>query len=360
MRMQRVGFLLIVLLLTACTAAPPPAPTPVPPTAAPTATEVPQLTPVTIGNTGNTADAPLFIAYEKGYFRDQGLDIKFQYFQSANDTIAPLGAGQLDVGAGAISAGLFNAVARGIDVKLVADKGQHSGSPVNGFTSAVVLVVPKGDLDKYHTLSDIKGKTVALNSTGTGNEIMLDRGLQAIGLSTKDITIKTLAFPDMLPALTTHSVDLAVEIEPFVTQGQAKDILEPWLKSEDLYAGQEGGVLIYGSSLTKQHPDIGDRFMVGYIKGVRDYYEAFGAKHKDRDQIATMVAKNASVKDVSLYSKMQFDPIDPDGYVNAEPVQYDLDWYASHGYVQEKPSMNQVIDNTFVDHALTTLGRYTP
>jgi NitT/TauT family transport system substrate-binding protein len=360
--MQRAGFLVctVLLLMTACTAAPPPAPTAVPTPAAPAATEAPQLTPVTIGNTGNTADAPLFIAYEKGYFRDQGLDVKFQYFQSANDTIAPLGAGQLDVGAGAISAGLFNAVARGVDVKLVADKGQHSGNAQNGFNSAVVLVVPKGDLDKYHSLADLKGKTVALNSTGTGNEIMLDRGLQSVGLSTKDITVKTIGFPDMLAALTTHGVDVAVEIEPFVTQGAAKDILEPWLKSEDLYAGQEGGVLIYGTTMTKQHPDVGDRFMVAYIKGIRDYYEAFGSKHKDQDQIATLVAKNASVKDVSLYSRMQWDPIDPDGYVNADPVAYDLDWYASHGYVQEKPNMAQVIDNTFVDHALTTLGRYTP
>jgi NitT/TauT family transport system substrate-binding protein len=164
----------------------------------------------------------------------------------------------------------------------------------------------------------------------------------------------------MLAALTTHGVDVAVEIEPFVTQGASKDILEPWLKSEDLYAGQEGGVLIYGTTMTKQHPDVGDRFMTAYIKGIRDYYEAFGSKHKDQDQIAALVAKNASVKDISLYSKMQWDPIDPNGYVNADPVQYDLDWYASHGYVQEKPNLSQVIDNTFVDHALTTLGRYTP
>jgi NitT/TauT family transport system substrate-binding protein len=355
--MHRVALLLTtVLVLSACAAPSPPAS----PTAAPAATEAAQVTQVTIGNTGNTADAPLFIAYEKGYFREQGIELVFKYFQSANDAIAPLGAGQLDVGAGAISAGLFNAVARGVDVRLVADKGQHSGSPVNGFTSAVVLVVPKGDLGKYKTLADIKGKTIALNSTGTGNEVMLDRGLQAYGLSNKDITIKPISFQDMLPALSTHAVDLGVEIEPFVTQGQTNGILEPWLKSEELYAGQEGGVLLFGTNLTKQRPDVGDRFMVAYIKGIRDYYDAFGLKHKDQDQIAAMIAKNTAVKDVSLYARMAWDPIDPNGYVNAEPVAYDLDWYASHGYVQEKPNLSQVIDNTFVDHALTILGRYTP
>jgi NitT/TauT family transport system substrate-binding protein len=357
-----------LLLLAACAsppaaapaAAPTAAPTVAPATAAPAQAEPTQMTQVSIGNTGNTADAPLYIAYEKGYFREQGIDASFKYVQSAGDAIAPLGAGQLDVSAGAISAGLFNAVARGVDVKIVADKGVHSGSPVNGFTSAVILVVPKADVAKYRTLADIKGKTVALNSTGTGNEVMLDRGLQAIGLSNKDINIKPLGFPDMLPALTTHGVDLAVEIEPFVTQGQANGILEPWIKSEELYAGQEGGVLIFGTSLTKQHPDVADRFMIAYIKGVRDYYEAFGAKHKDQEQIAALIAKNSNVKDPALYAKMSWDPIDPNGYVNADPVAYDLDWYATHGYVQERPNLAQVIDNTFVDHALTVLGKYTP
>lgn len=349
-----------LLLLAACAApatpAPPPTATPAPAAAAPAG----QLTQISIGLTGNTADAPMFIAQEKGYFRDQGLDPNFKIFQSANDAVAPLGAGQLDVGAGAISAGFFNAVARGVDIKLVADKGQHSGSPVNGFTSAVILVVPKGDEGKYTSLADLKGKTVALASTGSGNEVMLDKGLQTVGLSNKDIDIKPLGFPDMLPALTTHGVDLAVEIEPFVSQGVANGILVPWLKSEELYAGQEGGVLLFGASLTKQRPDLGDKFMTAYIKGIRDYTEAFGLHHKDQDQIAAMIAAHTNVKDVSLYSKMGWDYIDPNGYVNAEPVQEDLDWYASHGYVQEKPNLSQVIDNTFVDHALTTLGRYSP
>src|SRR5947209_4874210 len=139
------GLSCALLLLAACAVPAAPAPTATP---APTAAPAAQLTQLSVGLTGNTADAPMFIAQEKGYFREQGLDLNFKIFQSANDAVAPLGAGQLDIGAGAISAGFFNAVARGVDIKLVADKGQHSGSPINGFTSAVILVVPKGEEGK--------------------------------------------------------------------------------------------------------------------------------------------------------------------------------------------------------------------
>jgi NitT/TauT family transport system substrate-binding protein len=360
MKLLRTG---VIMLLAAACSAPAQAPPPPTPTSAPAPTAAPEangLTEIRIGITGNTADAPLFIAQDRGYFKEQGLKLAYTRVQSANDTVAPVGAGQLEAGGGAISAGLFNAIARGVDVRIVADKGQHSGSPVNGFTSAVVLTVPKQDADVYKTLADVKGKTISLASTGSGNEIMLDKGLQGVGLSNKDVTLKTLSFADELSALSTHSVDLAVEIEPFVTQGVTKGILVPWKKSEELYAGQQGGVLFFGPSMAKLGADVGDRFMVAYIKGIRDYYEAYGAKHKDQDAISAILANNTDVKDASLYARMGWDYIDPNGYVNSPAVGEDLDWYAAHDYVQQKPDLARVIDNSHVDHALGVLGKYAP
>src|SRR5262245_2368065 len=77
---------------------------------------------ITVGATSSTSDAPIYIADKKGYFRDEGLDVKVTNFRSAADMVAPLGAGQIEAGAGSASAGLYNAVARGIKIKIVADK----------------------------------------------------------------------------------------------------------------------------------------------------------------------------------------------------------------------------------------------
>ena len=62
------------------------------------------------------------VAQKRGYFRDEGLDVNFVVFASAAQMIAPFAAGDLDAAAGAPSAGLHNAVARGIDIRMVADK----------------------------------------------------------------------------------------------------------------------------------------------------------------------------------------------------------------------------------------------
>ena len=78
---------------------------------------------VHVGIANASSDVAFFIADKKGYFRQEGIDARFVPFDSGAKMVAPLGAGQLDVAGGSPSAGLYNAVVRGIGIKVVADKG---------------------------------------------------------------------------------------------------------------------------------------------------------------------------------------------------------------------------------------------
>src|SRR5437868_3372150 len=95
-----------------------------------------QLAEVSVGTASSISDGPIYIAENKGYFREEGLNVKTVEFTSATYMVAPLGAGQLDVGGGAPSAGLYNAVARGIKLKIVADKA--SSQPGYGVNQILV------------------------------------------------------------------------------------------------------------------------------------------------------------------------------------------------------------------------------
>ena len=121
---------------------------------------------ITVGATSSTSDAPIFIADKKGYFREEGLEVKVVNFRSAADMVAPLGAGQLEAGAGSASAGLYNAVARGIRIKIVADKA--SSPPGYGGTK---ILVRKDHVDsgRYKSLKDLKGMKFAMNAPGVSN-----------------------------------------------------------------------------------------------------------------------------------------------------------------------------------------------
>src|SRR5215469_18245314 len=78
-----------------------------------------------VGTIGASSDSPFFIADKRGYFKDEGLTVKFIRFDSAAKAMAPLGTGELAVASGATSAALYNAVKRGVPLKIVADKASN-------------------------------------------------------------------------------------------------------------------------------------------------------------------------------------------------------------------------------------------
>ena len=80
------------------------------------------LTKLLVAHEGYSTDGPIYIAQERGYFREQGLDVELRRFASTADQIAALGTGQLAVGVGGVNAALFNAVAGDVPIRIVADK----------------------------------------------------------------------------------------------------------------------------------------------------------------------------------------------------------------------------------------------
>ena len=78
---------------------------------------------VKAGIVNQISDAGIYIAVQRGYFKELGLDVELVVFQSAATMIGPLGTGELDVGGGATAAGLWNAEQRNIGIRAVADKG---------------------------------------------------------------------------------------------------------------------------------------------------------------------------------------------------------------------------------------------
>src|SRR5204863_5556504 len=134
--------------------------------------------------TSSTSDAPIYIADKKGFFRNEGLDVNVSNFRSAADMVAPLGAGQIQAGAGSASAGLYNAVARGIKIKVVADKA--SSPPGYGATKILIRKdhVTSG---RYREIKDLKGMKFAMNAPGVSNTSTLNTLLKYVGLNYSDV-----------------------------------------------------------------------------------------------------------------------------------------------------------------------------
>src|SRR5271165_6742365 len=114
---------------------------------------------VHVGIIGVVSDIALVMADKKGYYREEGITADFTQFDSGAKMVAPLGAGQLDVGAGATSAGLYNAVNRGINIKITADKATNTAAySYKGILVRKALI----DSGKFKTFADLKGLKVGV------------------------------------------------------------------------------------------------------------------------------------------------------------------------------------------------------
>src|SRR5579863_74977 len=110
-----------------------------------------------------TAQAPLFIAQDMGYFAQQGLDIAFQFIGGGTINLQVLAIKQADIATGSPGPGLWNAVARDIPVKITAAISSLSPDPATGFTSALWLTLPTHPSDgSIKTYADLKGKRIGI------------------------------------------------------------------------------------------------------------------------------------------------------------------------------------------------------
>ena len=71
-----------------------------------------------------------------------------------------------------------------------------------------------------------------------------------------------------------------------------------------------------------------------------------------------ILTEATSLKDPALWEKIVPSGLNPDGYLNLESLNENLDWYVDRGVVRARPDMSAVVDNSFADYAIQKLGRY--
>ena len=269
---------------------------------------------VTWGTLRVTGEAPVFIALEKGYFKEQGLDVDVQFPGDASTIVSLLSTGRVDVLSGSPSPGFWNVVGRGVPLKIVLPIGSISGGRTPGFTSGVWLVISKQAQASgaIKTFADLRGKTIAVPGFGLSGDIVLDHALRLGGLTRKDVTLKSLSFAQIPAAISNGAVDAAIENDPFATVGAEQGLFVRWKNGAEIYPGQVAAAVVYGPSLLEKGHDVGVRLAIAFTKAARDYNEAFGPKHRNTAEIVGILTKYTTDKDPSLYPKLAWNYLDPE------------------------------------------------
>ncbi len=310
---------------------------------------------VNVGVIGVSGEGPFYIALHKGYFKELGLDIKTHKFASAAKMMAPMAGGQLHMAtSGGINVGFFNAVIRGLPIVLAAGSSQYPP----GHSGQYFLL--RTDLkDKVKSIKDVKGKVFALNASRSPNLYIIGKVLEANGLKLSDITLKNIPFPNMAVAFDRKAIDFAIQVEPLASLIAAKGFAVKWQEMSKLLFNpyMQISAVYFNSDWARKNSEQSRKFMVGQLRGIREYYTA-NEKGPNRDEVIKIFTIYTRVKNPKLYQGMQWSYIDPNGRILLESVQDQINWYHKNKYLTEKVPLNKVYDYTYLNHAISVLGEW--
>jgi NitT/TauT family transport system substrate-binding protein len=310
---------------------------------------------VRIGVVNLVSDVPFSIAERRGYFKEEGLKAELIVFDSGAKMIAPLGAGQLDAGGGATSAGLYNAIERGVNVRIVADKGTNTAEySYKGLLVRKDLIASK----KFTSLSDLKGKRVAIVANGAADNSVLHEALAKANLTEKDVEVVYLPFSQHRIAFHNEAIDAAISGEPELTMTVRAGEAVLFSGISDFYPIHQTAVVLFGSTLMQDRAT-GTKVLRAYLRGVRDYV----ASLKDgkiagpgADEMIAEVSATTGNNDRAVLREMVAAYIDPTGTMNVPSLQRDLDFFKSQGLVKGGLTLSGAVDTSFVEGLRPTMG----
>lgn len=329
--------LLIVSMaaLTACVSQAPAAP-PVSP--APSISPSAALTNVKVGYLPITSFGPIFLAQEQGYFARQGIGVELVKFQSGAAALPSLINGDIAVSGGALSPGFVNAISKGARVRIVADKGRTSP----GSCTANGLLVRKDlyDSGAVRQASDLRGRTIMVSADSSYG---LSRVLALGNLTTDDVKVIDMDFASGMVALKNGAIDAGIIPEPYLTQTLNSNSAVVLIPAQ-VYAPDWPTPLYYGPAILDKDPDLGRRFMIAYLLGVKKYNEG-------KTEQNLQVLANYTLLDRELLNQTCWYPVASDGDLPRQPVREYMDWMYANKKITLNPEDDQLFDMSYITYA---------
>jgi len=308
---------------------------------------------VVIAEDGSASGAGFYIAKERGYFEDYNIDVEFAVFSNSDEMLPALASGDVDIAGGVSTASFFNAIAQGIDVKIIADKGHNV--PGKSYFS---FVIGNHMVDEIKNYEDFKGKKIAISSKNSIDEFIYQEMLKHAGLTSEDVELVLLAdFGSMLGAIENGSIDAALQIEPLIAQGIENEFHQRFGDATD-YAPESQIAMVLGSpQFMNDEKDVSLRFMAAYLKGVRDYNDAF-IKGENKEEIIDIMIQHTSLKDAALWEKVYVTGLDPDGKMFLDDVLNQYNAYKENGAISGDVDFDKAVDTSMTEKAVEILGAY--
>ena len=304
---------------------------------------------VKIGYIPSDSFAALYIMADR-YLTPAGITVQMIRLPGGAEITSQVATGQLQVGGSGMGAAGFNAVAAKLPIEFIA--------PLHfGFLEDYFTVRKAAWGTEIKRIGDLKGRPVGLNTRGAAVEWMLDQVLRRDGLTIKDVQVKIMPFPDMVPALESGAIDAGIITEPFPTLAEDKGVgVRPLTKP----AGAKAipiTAAFWNAEWAKSNADLAHKVMGAYLRAGRDL-AADGGRGWTEDRNVELMTKYAATKR-ELVKKARPHVADPNLELDATTLDSMQKLNADLGYLKytEFLTADRLFTFTYRDRAVKELGR---
>ena len=302
----------------------------------------------TIGVLRLSSSAPVFIAQDKGYFRDEGLAIELKFFDAAQPVAVATTSGDVDFGITAFTAGLYNLAGKGT-LKVIAGMSRDkAGYPLIGYFAG-----NKAYAAGLKTPKDLAGKRIAVTQVGSSFHYALGLLADKYGFKLSDVKIVPLqSLSNASDALKGETVDAALlpvsTARKLMDDGGAK--LLGWVGDETPW--QLGAV--FASPKTLANKALVTKVLTALDRADREYHDVILAAVRDgkapiddkTKPLLDIIAKYTNLPVEQVVGNCAY--IDPDGKLDVKNVDNQIKWLQGQGFVDKGFDAEGIIDKDFV------------
>jgi NitT/TauT family transport system substrate-binding protein len=288
-----------------------------------------------MGYIPNIQFAPFYVAIQKGYFREAGIEIDFDY-KFETEGVKLVGAGELPF---AIVSGeqVLPARAQGLPVEYVA--AWYQQFPVSVVAkSELGILIPQ----------DLKGKKIGLPGLFGATYVGLRALLHAAKMSESDVTLDSIGF-NQVDLMAAGQQDIVVgyaENEPIQLRARGIPVTE--IRVADYVQLASNGILA-SEKVIKENPALVRSFVGAFLKGLSDTI----ANPDEALQISAAYIPNFSDLDAKVQKQVLETSIeqwktDRLGYSDPHAWENMQDVLLEAGLITQKLDLSKAYTNEFI------------
>ena len=295
-----------------------------------------------------SSSAPVFIAQDKGYFRDADLDVELKFFDAAQPIAVATTSGDIDFGVTAFTAGLYNLAGKGT-LKVIGGMSREKA----GYALIGYFASNKAYAAGLKTPKDLAGKRIAVTQVGSSFHYSLGLLADKYGFRLGDTKVLPMqSLSNAAAALKGETVDAA--LLPVSTARKLMDDdgakLLGWVGDETPW--QLGAV--FASTRTLANKALVTKLLGALDRADREYHDVILAAVKDgkapiNDQtrpLLEIISKYTNLPVEQVVGNCAY--IDPDGKLDVKDVANQIDWLQGQGFVDKGFGIDAIIARDYV------------